>query len=389
MRLRDDESNNGKSSFSLALEDAVGKTRANMERFGERFPNVSSNGKYDCIGNASWTCGFWSGMLWLAYSQSGDEAFREAARRTVDSFRSRLEGRMALQHHDIGFLYSLSSKAQWITERDPAARELTLRAADVLMERWRPAAGVFQAWGAQGEEKNGGRIIIDSLMNMPLLYWASLQTGEEHYRHAARRHTELSRRYLVRGDDSSYHTFFFDRENGEPVRGATHQGYADGSTWTRGQAWGIYGFSLAYRYTGEPGFLDTARGMARYFMQRLPPDGVVYWDFDAPQAAGTPRDSSANAIAACGMLELAGHLQEGDERREMDEGARQLLAALIGNCSTMGEEAEGLLRHGSYSVRAGRNPDDYMIWGDYFYMEALMRLTKGHCGYWYESLVNP
>ncbi|MFC0212686.1 glycoside hydrolase family 88 protein [Paenibacillus chartarius] len=371
-----------------AIEHALGVTKANIERFGDRIPHVSvdSSRKYTTNDNTEWTSGFWPGILWLSYEYGGDRAFRDAAARTVDSFRRRLTNNVRIDHHDIGFLFSLSSKAQWIVEKDESARQLTLQAADVLMKRWREKMQILQAWGPQDDPSNGGRIIIDCLMNLPLLHWAAEQTGNERYREVASIHTEQSRRFLVRGDDSSYHTFYFDQETGDSLRGGTHQGFRDGSTWTRGQAWGIYGFALAYRYLKRPELLETAKRLAKYFAARLPEDNVVYWDFDVPQTPETKRDSSASAIAAAGMLEIAGFLGEDDPDRQLLLGTvNKSMESLVRNYSTIGEEdAEGLLNRGSYAVRLGHSPDDYTIWGDYFYLETLMRLEKGVPGYWYE-----
>ncbi|CAG7616894.1 Unsaturated glucuronyl hydrolase [Paenibacillus solanacearum] len=374
------------SLWQKAIEDAVRKTKANIERFGDQFPHVSSNGTYALNDNNEWTDGFWSGMLWLCYEYTQDDAFRKAAVGTVDSFHRRLDEHRQLDHHDIGFLYSLSSKAQWIIEKDEAAKQLTLQAADTLMKRWRPKGRYIQAWGKEGDERNGGRIIIDCMMNLPLLYWAYAHTGDDKYLNAAVIHADLSRRFLVRGDDSSYHTFYFEQETGEALRGGTHQGYMDGSTWTRGQAWGVYGFALSYRYTGNPLYLETSRRMARYFLERLPEDDVVYWDFNAPVNAETKRDSSASAITAAGVLELLSHLEPDDaDRAFLEDGLQRTMTSLVENYSTIGQpEAEGLLEHGSYSVRGNNAPDDYMIWGDYYYLEALLRLERGIPGYWYE-----
>lgn len=371
--------------WKKAIEDAVAKTLNNIDRFGDRFPHVSQNGVYRQIENNDWTNGFWSGMLWLCYEYTQDERYRAAASRTVDSFRRRLINHVVLDHHDIGFLYSLSAKAQWIVEKDKDARRLALQAADVLMKRWCEPGRYIQAWGPAGDPKEGGRIIIDCLLNLPLLYWASEQTGNPQYREAAATQADKSRRYLVRGDDSSYHTFFFRPETGEPIGGATHQGYTNGSTWTRGQAWGIYGFALSYRYTKEPQYLETAKRMARYFIEHLPADHVAYWDFNVPVTPDTYRDSSASAIAAAGLLELISQLNVQDpERVYFQEWLVKSMTSLVQCCSTVGEEAEGLLKRGSYHVRGGLSPDDFMIWGDYFYLESLMRLERGIGGYWYE-----
>jgi unsaturated chondroitin disaccharide hydrolase len=369
-----------------AIENAVEKTRGNIARFGELFPHVSYHGKYELNDNNDWTNGFWTGMLWLCYEYSHDLVFKEKAEQTVESMRNRLNNNIVLDHHDIGFLYSLSSTAQWMIEKNKEARELSLLAADKLLNRFNEKGQYLQAWGPKGDQKEGGRIIIDCLLNLPLLYWASEQTDDPTYRHIAIDQADKSRRFLIRGDDSSYHTFFFDQETGEPIGGATHQGYTNGSTWTRGQAWGVYGFALSYHYTKNPAYLEMAKRMAKYFIEHLPEDYVSYWDFDAPVEENTPRDSSATAIAACGLLEIISHLKDDDQDREYFANAvHKMMNSLVENYSTINEDiAEGLLKHGSYHVRGNLAPDDYMIWGDYFYLEALMRLDRNHKGYWYE-----
>ncbi len=370
--------------WKAAIEDAIMKTKANIARFDDRFPHVSENGVYHLNDNTEWTNGFWAGLLWLCYEYSGDDMFRDAGRRATESFRSRLDNHVVMDHHDIGFLYILSAKAQWLLLQDEAAKQLTIASADALMKRWREKSQLIQAWGAEGDPNNGGRIIIDCLLNLPLLYWAYEQTGEQRYYDAALTHAEKSRRYLVRGDDSSYHTFYFDQETGEPLRGGTHQGYSDGSTWTRGQAWGVYGFGLTYRYTQKSDYLDTAVRMAIFFLKHLPEDDVSYWDFDASIKPDTKRDSSAAAITACGILELLEHLPADHPKRTyLQEGVDRMMRSLVANYSTMNEpDAQGLLNRGSYNVRKGVSPDDPVIWGDYYYLEALMRLERGHRGYW-------
>ncbi|TXK84938.1 glycoside hydrolase family 88 protein [Paenibacillus sp. N3.4] len=373
-----------------AIEDALQKTKRNIVKFGDLFPHVSTDGDggktYTLNPNDDWTDGFWSGILWLCFEYSKDETFKLAAEQTVESFRKRLADNSALEHHDIGFLYSLSAKAQWIIEKDVRARQLTLLAADKLMTRWREKGEYIQAWGPIGDEHNGGRIIIDCLMNLPLLFWAYEQSGDERYRDAAVAHADKSRRYLVRGDDSSYHTFHFDQETAEPIGGTTHQGFTNGSTWTRGQAWGIYGFALSYRYTKNPLYLETSRRLARFFLRNLPEDHVAYWDFNVPINENTYRDSSASAIVAAGLQELISQLDADDvERAYFEDGLHRSLKSLVENYSTINEpNAEGLIKRGSYHVRGNSSPDDFMIWGDYYYLEALMRLEKGIKGYWYE-----
>lgn len=373
--------------WTAAIEDALRKTKNNIGKFGDLFPWTGLNGgDYKRSNHEDWTEGFWSGLLWMCYEYTSDEAFRQAAVQSVRSFERRLDERKVIDHHDIGFLYLPSAVAQWIIEQDESAKALGLRSAECLLERWRPEGQYIQAWGQPGDPVNGGRIIIDCLLNLPLLYWAYEKTGDSRFLDVAITHANKSRKFLVRGDDSSYHTFTFNMESGDPVGGSTHQGYRDGSTWTRGQAWGIYGFILSYKYTGDPLFLETSRRMAHYFIEHLPEDDVTYWDFNLPEDPNNYRDSSATAIACCGMLELMKHLQADDPDISIfNEAVYRSMKSLVSNYSTMNDpDAEGLLKHGSYYVRGNLSPDDFVIWGDYFYLEALLRLEIDLPGYWYE-----
>ncbi|OCT15184.1 glucuronyl hydrolase [Paenibacillus pectinilyticus] len=371
--------------WSKAIEDAVGKIRANIENNGMKFPHITNEKRYEWSENIDWIEGFYTGMVWLSFEYTGDAYFKEQAKLQIDNFRQRLEQRNCLEHHDIGFLYGLSALAGWIVDGDKDACQLALQAADLLLARWRSKGHYLQAWGPEGDEQNGGRIIIDCLMNLPLLYWATQHTGDPIYSEIAYKQAELSRRYLVRGDDSSYHTFYFNQETGIPLGGGTHQGYHDGSTWTRGQAWGIYGFALSYRYTGDPKFLETSKRLLRYFIDHLPEDSIAYWDFNVPIEAGTSRDSSASAITACGMHELLELMPQDDpDRLWIAVALEQVMKSLVERYATIGEEAEGLLKHGSYHVRGNSGLDDYMIWGDYYYLEALLRIERSIPGYWYE-----
>ncbi|SEN70407.1 unsaturated chondroitin disaccharide hydrolase [Amphibacillus marinus] len=372
-------------TYQLVIDRLLDKTKQNISRFGDEFPHTSLNGSYQLNPNTNWTNGFWSGILWLSYQYSKDQDFYKAAVRTTDLMRERLERNHGLDTHDIGFLYTPSVVAQAMIEGGANVKAEGLRAADRLMKRYREDIGIIQAWGPLKDSTQGGRIIIDCLMNMPLLFWASEQTGNRRYKNVATQFVELARRYLMRGDDSSYHTFYFNQDNGQPIGGATQQGYQDGSTWTRGQAWAIYGFALAYHYTKDPAHLETSLRATRYFIKHLPSNKVAYWDFDAPINADIKPDSSASAIAACGFHELLDILpSEHPDRGSIEQVLTESMETLINDYQTP-DDAEGLLDHGSYSVRENKSPDDFTIWGDYFFLEALLRLTKDYRGFWYEK----
>ena len=318
------------TTLQAALANSMERIRQQHRAFGDRFPTVGEGIRYQLTENDNWLTGFWPGLLWLATTATGDEDLREHAETLLPSFEERLEKRVHI-NHDLGFLFTLSACAQWQVTGEREARGLALRAARELVQRYHPAGRYIQAWGAVGDPEEGGRIIVDTMMNLPLLFWASAQTGDACYHEMAKEHAETSLRYLVRPDGATYHTFFLDQETGEPIGPRTHQGYADDSLWARGQAWAIYGFALAAEWCQEPRFLEAARGAARRFVSELPPDGVPWWDLRLPEDAPHYPDSSAGAIAAGGMLRLARFGDEGEEG-EFHGPAKKLLDSLVARC---------------------------------------------------------
>jgi unsaturated chondroitin disaccharide hydrolase len=333
---------------------------------------------YQLTGNTNWLTGFWPGLLWLAHAATKDDGLRERAESLLPSFEQRLDSRAHI-NHDLGFLFTLSARAQWQMTGDSAARKLALRAARELLQRYRPQGKYVQAWGAVSDPTEGGRMIIDTMMNLPLLFWASEQTGEGRYHQAAREHADTCLRYLLRPDGSTYHTFFLDQHTGKPIGPRTHQGYADDSLWARGQAWAIYGFALAAEWCREIRFLEASQRAARRMMAELPPNGVPWWDLRLPGDAPHHLDSSAGAIGAAGMLRLAGLNSDGGDFRH---SARALLESLTTHCFETRPEGQGLLRHGTYHAHKELGVDTYFICGDYFYLEALLASTGDAPDFW-------
>jgi unsaturated chondroitin disaccharide hydrolase len=373
-----------KKFWQDALDFVTRKIRDNIAVFGSRYPApASAGGVYPLIENVDWTASFWPGMLALAWESSGDDTFREAAEAHVPGFRARLDRRIETETHDLGFLYTLSCVAPWKLWGNRAARDTALKAADLLMIRFYEKAGIIQAWGNLNDPANRGRIIIDCALNLPLLFWAEKETGNPYYREAALRHIENANRCLVRDDWSAWHTFFFDTETGKALRGKTAQGYSDDSCWARGQTWGILGNALCYRYTGNAGLLEYSRGLARYFLNRLPDDLVAYWDL-CFTGGGEERDSSAAAIAACGLLELSRCLPPADpEHRLFENAALHIAASLARSYTTASEPAStGVLLHGVYAKPDGKGVDECTTFGDYFYTEALVRILTDWKPYW-------
>jgi unsaturated chondroitin disaccharide hydrolase len=365
------------------IDRAIARVDRALPDFASSFPAPSSeHGLYPAIGNLEWTNGFWTGLLWLAWELRGQDRHLDAASVQIPSFADRVERRIVVDHHDLGFLYTLSCTAAWRLVGDQRARRAGLEAAELLLARFDSVAGVIQAWGDMRDPEQRGRMIIDCNLNLPLLWWAAAETGDARYRHAADAHVAQAARLLVRPDFSTFHTFYVDTQTGAPRFGTTHQGYADDSCWARGQAWGIYGFALAFRHTGEREYLSLAGRLADYMLERLPADGICCWDLIFT-GDDDLRDSSAAAIAACGLLELVTALPISDPDRERYMGAAvQILTALDDRYLAPIEGSNGLLAHAVYHWPKRVGVDECCIWGDYFYLEALMRLRHAWRSYW-------
>lgn len=373
-----------KSEVKQAIENVIKQIDANMEYFKEKFPySATKNNKYEIIENIEWTDGFWTGLLWLAYEYTGDNKYRELAEKNVLSFKNRVDKDIEIDHHDLGFLYSLSCVSAYKLTGSEIAKEASIKAADKLISRYQEKGGFIQAWGELGH-KDHYRFIIDCLLNIPLLYWASNETKNDKYRKIAETHFETSCNYVIRDDASAFHTFYMNPEDGSPVKGVTRQGYNDESAWARGQAWGVYGIPLNYKNTKNAHAFNLYKGMTNYFLNRLPKDNVCYWDLIFNDGDDQSRDSSAAAIAVCGMHEMNKYLPEVDESKEVYKYAMHtILRSLIDNYTNPNiGEGEPVLLHGVYSWHSGKGVDEGNIWGDYYYLEALIRFYKDWELYW-------
>lgn len=366
-----------------AIAFATGKVGEVMRDFVHAYPTPCSNQLlYGRQSNTDdWVQGFWTGMLWLSYEMTGNELFRAVAEAQYDDYEKRLDGYLGLNHHDIGFLYSPSMVAQYKITGSQKAKGLALRAAGLLAKRYSEGAKIIQVRDSDAQ----GTFIVDCSMNIPLLFWAGSVTGEREFYRKALNHIAQAANYLVRDDASTFQCFQIDELTGEPERGWQGQGHDNDSCWARGQAWVIYGLAVAYRYTKEYEYIEMAKRAANYFLNRLPSDHICSWDLIFT-ADGDPRDSSAAPIAACGLLETAKHLKNEDGLKAVyQQAAGSILMNLARGYTTNGTASNGLLLHGVYCKDKGRGgwgDDECCIWGDYFYMEGLMRLEKDWNLYW-------
>ena len=358
----------------------IEKVDKGMETLGKLYPESASiNNVYSAIENRNWTTGFWTGMLWLAYEFTGSKKYKDLALWQVDDFYNRIENKIEVGHHDMGFLYMPSCVAAYRLTGYEKAKEAAIMAAETLVDRFQENGQFIQAWGELGTKENY-RLIIDCLLNIPLLFWATKITGDKKFEEIAFAHLNTSLDVVIREDGSTFHTYYFDPKTGAPLYGKTRQGYSDDSIWTRGQAWGIYGIAIAYKYTKRLDLIEKFKKVTDVFISHLPEDDIPAWDMIFTDTK-TVKDTSSSAIAVCGILEMNKHWSVPKEYLKKSE---DMMNALYNECLTSDiKESNGILKHGTYSYPDDIGVDECNIWGDFYFMEALMRnLDEDWVSYW-------
>ncbi|MFH1880766.1 MAG: glycoside hydrolase family 88 protein, partial [Bacillota bacterium] len=319
-------------------------------------------------GDAWWTGGFWPGLMWQLYAATEKEIFRTEAVRVENRLTKELCYFKRL-YHDVGFMYLLSCGANWMLEGDRDSKRNLLHAATILAGRFNLAGGYIRAWN----EDKAGWAIIDSMMNLSLLFWASRETKDPRFDQIAVKHADTAMREFVRADGSCNHIVIFDPHTGEARRKPGGQGYAEGSSWSRGQAWGLYGFTLSYLSAQLDRHLETACKIADYFILNIRPDGLTDSDFRQPKEKERI-DNIAAACAACALIELS-RIPEVGRAKEYLAAAEHMLRALDTLCADYTEQSAGVLQKCTAAYHdEGAGTHINIVYGDYFYAEALAKL---------------
>jgi unsaturated chondroitin disaccharide hydrolase len=302
-------------------------------------------------------------MALLAWRDTEDEYFLNQVLRLAPHYREKVFTHHLDTHHDLGFLYSLYSVALYKLTGDKAHREVGLRAAEMLAQRFNPKENFIRAWGHLNTTDHDNMAIIDCLMNLPLLYWATKESGNQKYHDIAVRHADMVLKYFVRPDDSVCHAFRFDLQTGQPIGPDNYCGYSKDSYWARGATWAIYGFALSYGYTQQKKYLEASVRLAKKFVSELDDQIVPVWDFRLPANEPRIRDASAAVVAVCGFQELAKHCVADSEIMK----AKNALLDRIYHKDYLdyNDACPGVLKN------AYGNKNAYSSWGDYFLMEAL------------------
>lgn len=320
-----------------------------------------------------WTNGFWPGEMWEMYRLTKDEAYKDEAERAEKMLDEALYNIDEL-HHDVGFMWLISAGVNFRMTDNNESRKRTLLAANILAGRFNPL-GFIRAWNGN----RTGWAIIDTMMNLNLLYWASDFTGDPRFRKIAMIHADTAMKYFVREDGSCNHIVIFDPETMAFVNNPAGQGYASGSSWSRGQSWALYGFTLSYIHTGKKEYLDTARKVAKYFVSQIQDDWIPRIDFRQP-ADVELKDSCAGAIAACGLLELA-RQTEGEEAEFFFNAGMNMLRAMDENASDWSDEYPAILNKCSSAYHNGEH-HIAMNYADFFFIEAVRKLCGDEFLFW-------
>lgn len=333
----------------------------------------SSNpdGTWTTIPKKDWMSGFFPGILWYIYENTQDKFLLEQAKKWTISIKNQ---QYLTSHHDIGFMMFCSFGNGLRLTKNADYKPILMQSAKSAIVRYNPKVGTIKSWNFK---PNDHPTIIDNMMNLELLTWASRNSGDPLYKNIAIKHAETSIKNHFRPDFGSYHVVLYDSTTGSVIKKHTAQGFSDESKWARGQAWGLYGYVMMFRETGNVKFLSQAKSISDLFIKLLPADTIPYWDFDAPNQPNEVKDASAAAIAASGLLELSLLVKTKDEQMKYYNAAVMLLNAL----STQKYLAkqgnyECVLLHSAYHVPKNYEVDVNISYADYYYLEALSRLRK-------------
>ncbi len=376
------------------VEKIHNKLTAVRERSATKLPAETNDGVHDDkltakgnigIAKGFWTNGFWAGMLWQMYHATQDKRYAEIARFTLPILDECL---LELDTHDIGFLWLPTAVLDYTITGSTAAKQSALTAGKWLMGRFNPATDVIRAWGGGNEEmalsktdpkmRLAGVTIIDCMMNLPLLYWASKETGDPRFYHAADRHAAKAMQHFVREDGSVIHICEFDPNTGDFVQDFGGQGFGKGSSWSRGQGWGLCGFTASFKHTGKQEYLDTAKKIAAYVIPLIPENGLLPCDFRQPAEPWVQDDIAAGVIASA-LLDLAELVPE--EQETYLEAALKILHALDEQSADWSQDTDHITLNGTAGYHLpGRNKN--YVYADYYFVEAMLKLTGKNVSIW-------
>ena len=341
----------------------------------DQFPKTyhPDSKEYEFSGSGWWVSGFYPGTLLMLYQETGDEAMLAEAKRIMTVLEKEKDNTST---HDLGFMMYDSFGELYEMDPDEETKQILLQSAESLASRFEPTVGAIKSWDSR---EGDYLVIIDNMMNLELLYWASRETGDPKYADIATTHANTTMTNHFRPDNSSYHVLNYNKDTGAVQEKKTAQGYADDSAWSRGQAWGLYGYTATYRDTKDEKYLEQARKIADFILSHpnLPTDKVPYWDYDAPDIPNALRDASAGAIMASALLELSEYV-DGEEADRYVHTAETILRTLSGDeyLADAGTNGGFLLQHSVGHIPQGTEVDVPLTYADFYFVEAMQRYKE-------------
>lgn len=384
---------NDKKWLDSVVKKIINKMEWVSEKSSNKIPYTTIDGEHDdrtinVSGRTEdglnwWTNGFWGGMMWLMYHETGKKRYKEIANLLEDKLDQCLNTFYGL-HHDVGFMWIPTSIANYKITKNLESRKRGLHVANLLAGRFNPVGEFIRAWNDDvwkddGEIDTRGWAIIDCMLNIPLLYWATEETGDPRFKQIAMKHADTVIKEFVRPDGSVNHIVEFDTFNGGVLQTHGGQGYENGSSWARGQTWGLYGFLMSYKHTGKEEYLSTAKRIANYFIANIPEEGIIPVDFRQPKEPKW-EDSTAAAIAACGLIEIAKQVSQFEKEMYMN-AAIKLLKTLDEKRCDWTKDCDCILKK---CTAAYHDKDHHfnIIYGDYYFMEAIFKLKGNDLYIW-------
>ena len=375
------------NEYNIWAEEILMKVTEKMEwvieKNREKIPyTTDENGNYDDRSDKDkkwnlddglnwWTNGFWGGILWLLYQDTKSEKYAEIARISEKRMEECFKNYYGL-HHDVGFMFQLTAVADYRLTGNEDSKRIAMHAASLLAGRFNPVGKFIRAWNAVGDSDTSGWAIIDCMFNISLLYWASEESGDPRFRQIAAMHADTVMNNFVRPDGSVCHIVEFDPETGEMIKSYGGQGYAEGSSWTRGQGWALYGFANSYAHTRKQEYLDTAKRVAHYCIANIPQNGIIPVDFRQPEEPAW-EDSCGACVIAGGLLQLANYVPE-LEKNMYVRAAVKILKTIAETRADWSEKCDAIVQNCSGAYHDQRHHFT-MVYADYFFIEALYKLT--------------
>lgn len=359
-------------------KDKIPADAANNGEHDDRSINVSGNMD---DGICWWTNGFWGGLLWLMYEQTGDKRYAEIANISEDKLDEAFDIFYGL-HHDVGFMWVPTSVTNYRLTGNEKSRKRALLAANMLAGRFNPVGEYIRAWNdiPNSDDDTRGWAIIDCMFNISLLYWATKETGDPRYKQIAMKHADTAMNAFIRPDGSVNHIVEFDPDNGGVVKTYGGQGYCEGSSWTRGQTWAIYGFTISYLHTGKQEYLDAAKRVAHYFIANIPENGIIPIDFRQPKEPAW-EDSIAACVAACGFIEISKLVGEHEKDLYLGAALKMLKALDQSGRISYGEDCDCFVLNGSGAYNSPVKHIPY-VYADFYFVEALSKLRGSDFQLW-------